>query len=170
MNECTNDFIRPLKQLCKFVCLAPRDCNYISPSPAPFLAPRKDTCWINKQGERGNHPSSPLPLPLPLLLLPLLDRTKVASSLLPGTFSEGGNEQSRPKETISHVIFPEHRRHPRSKGYSTWSWGAEMVRFTSPLWVTWSITAAWTWPETRTGIRGGDFCELTGRWWRHVQG
>lgn len=81
MNECTNDFIRPLKQLCKFVCLAPRDCNYISPSPAPFLAPRKDTCWINKQGERGSHPSSPSPSPC-FSYLPLIGpKPPVLSSL-----------------------------------------------------------------------------------------
>lgn len=93
-----NDFIHPLKQLCKLVCLAPRDCTCISLSPTLFWYPK-----LTHVEKTDKVRESPPPLPSPLL--PFLERTRLSSSLLPGTFSAEDNGQSQHGVTTSRVIF-----------------------------------------------------------------
>lgn len=147
-------FHSPFKTALQINMFSPKRLHLYLPTSHSLLVPQTDTCWKNKQGEGK---SSPLPSPL----LPFLERTRVSSSLLPGTFSAEDNEQSQHGVTTSRVIFIQHVCHPRRKGHITWSLGAEIWRFTSPLWVIRSTSAAWTWAEAGTGTREADSCELT---------
>lgn len=63
MDEWMNDFIHPLKQLWKWVCLAPRNRNRISPSPSSSWYPVLTHVESNRQGE--GQPSLPPPPPSP---------------------------------------------------------------------------------------------------------
>lgn len=90
---------------------------------------------------------------------------------LTGTFSEGGNEQRPHGLIVPHVLFTQLICNPRGNcSYITQRLGTETVAFPSHLRVTWSPATAWTWPKARTGIKGGDFCELTGRGGRRIRG
>ena len=60
-----NDFIHPLKQLCKIVCLAPRDCTCISLSPTLFWCPK-----LTHVETTNKMRASPPPLALPCPPLP----------------------------------------------------------------------------------------------------
>ena len=56
-----NDFIHPVKQLCKLVCLAPRDCTCISLSPTLFWYPKLTR--VEKTNKERESPPPPLPSP-----------------------------------------------------------------------------------------------------------
>lgn len=65
-----NDFIHPLKQLCKLVCLAPRDCTCISLSPTLFWYPK-----LTHVEKTNKVRESPAPPPLPSPTFPWEDQT-----------------------------------------------------------------------------------------------
>lgn len=55
-----NDFIHPVKQLCKLVCLAPRDCTCISLSPTLFWYPKLTRVEKTNKERESPPPSPPL--------------------------------------------------------------------------------------------------------------
>lgn len=142
-----NDIIHPLKQLCKVIRWAPRN------TPTSLSS----TLFLHRQ--TIPHPTSSY--------LSLIESKSPALSF-PGTFSEEGDEQSPHRLFIALVIFLWLICNRRRKCPIAWSLATEMVGFPSHLWLTWILTALWTWPKARARIGGADFCELTGRGGPHI--
>lgn len=149
-----NDFIHPLKQLCKLVYSPARDCTCISLSPTLFGTPN------HTHVEKTDKGGKVLPLPSPLPTFPWEDQTLQLSPPWHISSAED-NEQSQHRVTTSRVIFIPACLPPKKERSYHLEFGSRDLKIYEPSWVTWSISAARTWPGGGTGTGEAESCVLT---------
>lgn len=149
-------FHSPFKTALQISVFSPKRLHLYSLKSHTLGTPNWHMLKTDKVRESPPPPSSPT----------FLERTRLSSSLLPGTFSAEDNEQSQHRVTI--VLFLYQHVCPR-KQYITWSLGAEIWRrylFSSHLKHQCSTDLAW-----RRGLELGRLSPVYSprrRW--HIQG
>lgn len=162
MNECVEWVHSPFKTTLQSSTFSSK--KYFSKSQV-LLGTPADTCWINKQGE------GKFSLPHPLPSSPTFPWLNQSPQVSRHWHILRGRQQAKSTH-INHFPCYFHVTYlqPKKEGLYHLESGSRESRIYELSLSHLSITAVWTRPKARNGIREVDFCELTGRRWRHIQG